>query len=205
MGPEDPAPENAYPGIKPGESPVTPHKNKPKPIAGYWEPWGETLCANHSWEVDTYYLPLAVCPALPYLDTYLSLDIIAGVLTLHTWGSSGTQYLGWSEAQSGETGPNVGTLRLKVEAIATLGNKYAASWLQLYDSNGGVVRLYIVADPDKSYSGINYWIGDNGGEYQDIDLTSLGLSGRIVTIWFVHNTYASDIQIAVDYITFPAL
>jgi len=42
-------PVNQYPHFTPWRTPQTSHSQKPKAIAFYWEFWGETICANHTW------------------------------------------------------------------------------------------------------------------------------------------------------------
>jgi hypothetical protein len=50
--------------------------------------------------------------------------------------------------------------------------------------------------------GVNFFIGDNGGDEQTVDLAATGLSGTIAQVAIESYTLGSEKQIIVDYIDF---
>jgi len=200
-------PENAEPGIKPWTSLDVKHRDKPKAIAFYWEFWAPTICGNHSWRISTPEFGYVTCPPLPYQATTVDLDIIDGVLHWHTHqGVGGTSArLEWSEALSGETGPNIGNLLIKCTVDYEI--LYASSrlYLRIEDDSANWVQLYFISMPNITWTSQIVFIGDNGGDPMLLQLADYGLSGRVRRLYFysVHNASRQDLDI--DYLTFPPI
>jgi len=194
------------PGIKPWQSPIIPHSQKPKPIAFYWEFWGATLCANHLWRLRLPGGDYIACPSLPSFGGGLSVNIISGALQYYT-SSSGDYSFGvlkWDKWASGEVQPIIGDLLIKFSFSGSPGNENDRVLLKLSASNGKTVLFYLAYGDNIEMGGIKYALSDNGGEAQTISLASYGLSGFIEVIQFESVQFASSFQLDLDYLTFPA-
>ncbi len=192
---------------------------KEEPKGCFWEPWGDTLCANHTWTVYSYeYPPVSfsseICPTLsPNLHgREISLLIPSGVLTLNCGTAIQTQtwvQVVWS---SDINDPVIDkthmVIKLSVSTNAVdihIVNNWVA--IQLVDSDENSAWLYFL-------HGENFWpwqLTDNGGLEQELLLSDYGLTGSINFV----QIYVQAIRLggssavntigAIDYIKFQNL
>ena len=108
----------------------------------------------------------------------------------------------WSEARTGEVGPNVGGLHIKARFTGTAGATNDRFNIYIEDSTGKIIYLFFAVGYDISGWEDGYSIDDNDGLPQTIDLASKGLSGRIVDVRFEACHEASNMSLTTDYLTF---
>jgi len=143
--------------------------------ADYWEPWEESVTANHLWSTDGW---LGQPNSTP--------TVIGGQLHADIFSSTGDSYrysyAGWDNSADPNL-PEGPILKFKINCSPLPLNStpecFATTYLEIGQKDGDSNKFYVAADcpssliesfPDSTY------IGDNSGIQQIIDLREFGIT-----------------------------
>jgi len=189
------------------------HGQKPKPIAFYWEFWGNRLCANHTWvawppdgnEYSCPDLPLTV--AVPCGGTSL-IQISDGVMSMYMlrtyqFGSDAIHEMDWDPNADN---PNVGLLRIKLRALHTLLSQDSNIGMFIADADNNYAFILFAKHPSYTANPPFYYVGDNGGDFFDIGLPACGLTNgaaiNSMYFWMTAAAQNDECLLTLDYFTF---
>jgi len=183
---------------------------KESPRGCFWEPWGETLCANHNWVVE---LPdpwsETLCPELPSGNWSLEeVDNNYSIKCDHTVsGTSESTHISAITFDNPTGMPNATDtpyLKIKVSATTPVSESYG-TYVLLRIEDGTTLKSFwfAYARGDFGTSGNNVYVGDNGGEEMTINLGDYGFAGDLTKIIFsVSAEDGETSELECDYLTF---
>ena len=165
-------------------------------FGGLWEPWGDTLCANHEWGIRAYrsspytneVLTCAITPVDPiFAQTSTSYNIGTQNLQLSAEGPGPTTEVVYLNMLTGALNVGVAS-KIKIKCTANAGDEPqpGTCYVGLYIETDVDEQWFALAKGNGFATDIWGWVdqGDGGGSEMTIDLSDYSMVGQLIAVGF---------------------